>query len=271
MLDDTTLRTGLQRTTGVASVRLGARGIEHLRQQGSAKAFLPKVHRAVPEVVFLNTAGGLTGGDRLDYALTLAPDTKALATTQTAERAYRSISGKAEVSVTLEVGRGADLAWLPQETILFDGAALSRRTRIDLQGTARVVMCEMVVLGREAMGERVTRLDLTDHREVRRDNIPVLAEPLRLTDATLARAAGPAVLQGARAMATVALVAPGAEDAVAALRAVLPEMAGASGWDGKCVARILAPGAREVRQAVAAALTVLHNRPLPRVWAMGGI
>ncbi len=260
----------LQRARGLARVGLGAGGVLALRQQGAAKAFLPRVHDAAPEVVFLNTAGGLTGGDRLAYALALGAGARATATTQAAERAYRSAGGRAEMTVTLDLAEGAALAWLPQETILFDGAALSRRTVARLAGRARLVFCEMTVLGRAAMGERVARLDFADRREVWRDGRPALVEAVRMTDALLAASAGPALLAGARACATVALVAPGAEAAADAVRAVLPDGAAASGWNGKCVVRVLAPGARELRRTVAAALGVLWGAPLPRVWAMGG-
>ncbi len=261
----------LQRTRGEACVRLGANGLKGLRQQGSAKAFLPRIHGPEPEVVFLNTAGGLTGGDRMRFALAVAAGARAAGTTQAAERAYRSAGGAAEVEVALEVAEGARLSWLPQETILFDGAALHRRTVAALRGSAWFLYCEMIVLGRAAMGETVAQLDLFDHREVRRDGKPVLVEPLRLADADLARAGGAAVLSGARAFATVALIAPGAEDAVGPVRAALGEGGAASGWDGKCIVRCLAPGARELRRAVARALAVLKGGPLPRVWTMGGV
>lgn len=100
-----------------------------LRQQGSAKAILPHVG-GHPEVVFLNTAGGLTAGDRLSYATEVPAGMRLTATTQTAERAYRAEGGEAEVRVTHRVEGWLD--WLPQETILFDCAALHRVTEIDL-------------------------------------------------------------------------------------------------------------------------------------------
>jgi urease accessory protein len=260
----------MQRVHGAARVVLGPAGLERLAQAGSAKAFLPRVHAAAPEVVFLSTAGGLTGGDRLGFALSVAAGCRAVGTTQAAERAYRAAGGTARIEVALEAGVGAELAWLPQETILYDGAALDRRTMARLDRGARLLVCEMVVLGRAAMGETLARVALADRREVWREGRPALIEPLAFGDGALARSGGPAMLGGARAFATVALVAPGAEDAARALREVLPEGAAASGWDGKCVARILAPGARELRRAVAAAVSVLGRAPLPRVWAMGG-
>jgi urease accessory protein len=265
-----TAQTRLQRATGRAHVGLAARGalsrLTDLHQSGSAKVFLPKVHGPVPEVVFLNTSGGLTGGDRLKFSLALGDGAQAVATTQTAERAYASSAGRAVMDVVLTLGAGARLDWLPQETILFDRSTLARRTRADLGPGARLILSETVVLGRAAMGETVRELEFSDWREVRRQGRPVLVEPLRITAATLA--AGPAALDGARALATVALVAPGAEDALGAVRACLPEgmEAAASGWDGKLIVRLIGPDLFPVKRAVARVLNVMRGVALPRVW-----
>ncbi|MEL7212534.1 MAG: urease accessory protein UreD [Pseudomonadota bacterium] len=275
MLDTTTrLPVKMQRAHGRAEVSLKADGgrvrLGSLHQSGSAKAFLPVVHSDVPEVVFLNTAGGLTGGDRMRFALSLAPGTRATATTQTAERAYASAAGVADMQVDLQVGDGAHLDWLPQETILFENAGLHRKTQIALQGDASVLMVETVVLGRAAMGEMVTALDFHDQRHVTRDGVPVLMEPLRFT-ANLLASAGLATHGGHRAFTTIALVAPGAEDAVEPVRRMLPAglPAAASGWDGKCVIRATAPDAWPLRQAIAPILTHLRKAaPLPRVWQL---
>jgi urease accessory protein len=262
----------MQRARGSADVVLAASGgvtrIADLYQAGSAKAFLPRVHGPVPEVVFLNTSGGLTGGDRISFALTLGKGTRAVGTTQTAERAYSSAAGRAELAVSLTVGPGAALDWLPQETILFDRSALGRTTRAELAPDARFVMVEMVALGRAAMGETLQKLDFTDWREVRRAGVPVLVEPLRLATSTLG--AGPAALGGQRAVATVALVAQGAEDALASLRELKLDGVehAASAWNGKLVLRLLGPDLRPVKQAVARALRHLRGQPLPRVWQL---
>ena len=102
------------------------------------------------------------------------------------------------------------------------------------------------------------------------DGRPVLIEPLRLGAEALGQAANPAGLAGARALATVALVAPGAEDALGPLRAVLGGegvVAAASAWDGRCVARFAAGDALPLKRAVARALTALRGgEDLPRVW-----
>jgi urease accessory protein len=271
MFDQSPAPQDMQRARGEAAVALARDGLRGLRQAGSAKAFLPAVHGGLPEIVFLNTAGGIAGGDRFRYALALEAGAGAMATTQAAERAYRALGQETpEIEIALDLGPGASLAWLPQETILFEGARLSRRLAARLEGDARLLFCEMLVLGRTAMGERVSRLDLRDHREVLRDGAPVLIEPIRIADAAIARGGSPAIFGGARALATIALIAPGAEAMLPALRDVLPPGAAASGWNGKCLARILAPGGRALRRAAAAALSVLNNGTLPKVWRMGG-
>jgi len=274
MFDAAEVQTGMQRVRGQACVALsaapGGARLTGLRQQGSAKAFLPRVHGRCPEIVFLNTAGGLTGGDRLRYGVTLDAGARAVATTQAAERAYAASSGVAEMEVGFDLAPGARLDWLPQETILFEGSALSRRSRFRLAGDAACLLVEMVVLGRAAMGEVLSSARLHDMREVTRDGRPVLIEPLRLGAEALGQAANPAGLAGARALATVALVAPGAEDALRPLRAALGGegvVSAASAWDGRCVARFAAGDALPLKQAVARALTALRGgEDLPRVW-----
>jgi urease accessory protein len=250
----------LQRTHGTAEVVLRDGRVQRQFQRGSAKAIT--LHPG-PEVVFLNTAGGLTGGDHLRYGLITDADT--VATTQTAERAYRAPDGVARMDVELHA-RAGHLDWLPQETILFDRSALARNTRLTLGPKASALVLEAVVLGRAAMGERIGQITFEDRREIRRGETPVLLEPLRLDASSLHH---PALVRGARAFASLALVAQGAEDAVTRVRATLDEPGvegAASGFDGKLTVRLMAADGWPLRRQIARLLAVLRNRPLPRVW-----
>ncbi len=189
------------------------------------------------------------------------------ATTQTAERAYRSTSGTARMSVDLTVGEGAHLEWLPQETILFDRAQLRRRTQITLAADATCLMAEAVVLGRAAMGETVTALDFHDWRQVQRGDTAVHLEAFYLNAARLA--AGTAGLDGARAFATVVMVAPNAADALVPVRAALgcaQVRAAASAIEDRLVIRLMASDGWPLRRKLAEILTLLRRAPLPRVW-----
>lgn len=262
----------MQRSRGRADVALSYRGgatrLDRLHQSGCAKAMLPNVHGARTEVVFLNTSGGLTGGDGLCYGLSLGQGASAIATTQTAERAYASTSGAAWVEVRLQLGAGAVLDWLPQETILFDRSALTRRTTVEMAADASLLMLEMLVLGRAAMGETVHTLDLFDRREVRRGGRLVLVDPVRLTSDSLG--GQQALLGPHRAIANLVLLSPEAEGMLQPVRARLADLtdveAGASAWDGRLVVRMLAAGGYPLRQAVVAVLASLRRRALPRVW-----
>lgn len=262
----------LQRSHGASRLRFRLGGqmtrLDHLEQSGSAKAFCHP-HRTGPEVVFLNTSGGMTGGDRLHYGLDLGPGCRVMATTQTAERAYRSASGVAEMTVEHRLAAGAHLDWLPQETIFFDDAALNRSTLVRLEADATCLLLEAGILGRTAMGETVARLHLCDRREVWRGDRPVLVEPLRIGAAALVAGAG--VLQGARAFASLALVRQGAEALLAAVRQRLDEpgvSGGASAFDGRLLVRLLATDGWPLRRQILRLLEVLRAGPLPRVWQM---
>lgn len=268
---DTAIRH--QRSTGRAEVAFTPTGtrarLARLAQSGSAKAMLPRTHDPCPEVVFLNTSGGLTGGDRLHYALSLGDGLRATATTQTAERAYASSTGAAEAEVRLSVGRGGWLDWLPQETILFQDSHLKRRITVDLDEGAGCLFLETVILGRHAMGEAVTHARLSDRREIRRKGRPLWIDPLALCPEALARAASPALLGGARAFATLVLVAPNAADALPRLRETLtlPGVeAAATAFDGKLILRVLARDGLPLRRQIARAVACLRPGPLPRVW-----
>lgn len=246
---------------GFAYARKATR-LSHLHQAGSAKAMLPPGDRC--EMVMLNTSGGLTGGDRIQISVTQAAGTRLVATTQTAERAYRSVTGRAQVCAQFQVADGAHLDLLPQETILFDRAALRRDQHIALTGTATCLWAETLILGRAAMGEVVAHLDILDRRRITRDGRPVFSENLRLDDAVLA--GGRATLAGCRAFATLVMVAPDAADRLGAVRAALGTAGAASAFDGKLVARLMADDGWPLRQALIAVIRALRPGPLPRVW-----
>ncbi len=269
MFDSPPLPFRLQRSHGHAVVAFEGLRLARLRQQGSAKALLPRM-QGVPEVVYLNTSGGLTAGDTLSYALNLGAGTRVVATTQAAERAYRAEGEPARVTVAHRVGAGGWLDWLPQETLLFESAKLHRETTISLAPDAGCLMLEAVVLGRAAMGEVVQNLHFSDIRKVEKAGKPIFLEPFLLNSNILVKGRRAALLGSARAFATLVLCAQGAEEAVGAARAALSEPgveAAASGFDGKCVVRMLAEDGWPLRKQILKLMHALRRgAPPPRVW-----
>jgi urease accessory protein len=265
----------LQRSVGLA--RLGVRRVEGrdrlttFFQSGAARIRLPRVAAGAPlEAVLLNTAGGITGGDRLRYEVDVAPGAHVTVTSQAAERVYRRFEGVAEVENRLAVAAGGSLAWLPQETILFDRSALSRRLAAEIGEGATLLAAESFVLGRAAMDETVRTAFVRDAWRIRRGGRLVFADALRLDGDPTAILAGPATGHGARAFATVVLVAPGAEARLEAARAALADAAGeagASAWNGMLVARLVAPAGAALRHDLIRLIETLRGAAMPRVWS----
>ncbi|WP_223163007.1 urease accessory protein UreD [Roseivivax sediminis] len=241
--------------------------IDDLAMSGSLKLVFPGTAGPL-QAVWLNTAGGVTGGDRFETAVSLAPEAAAVLTSQAAERIYRALPGETgRIETSLSVGAGGSLSWLPQETILYDGAALDRRLSVDLASGARFLGIETLIFGRAAMGERVRDLRLTDRIDLRVGGSLVWADRLRLTDDADAALARPFVANGGGTVATLLFAAPGAASRLEAVRALLPATAGASSpAEDVIAARIVAPDGFEMRRTLCPLLERLSEAPLPRPW-----
>jgi len=248
----------------------GGTALDGLRMSGSLKCLFPRRDRPAVEAVVINTAGGITGGDRFEVSGKAAPGTALTITTQAAERAYRAQPGETgHLSTTLHVGHDARLHWLPQETILFNGCALNRQLRVDLAPDASLLLAEPLILGRAAMGEVVTDAQFRDCIDIRREGQPLFLDRTVLTGDIAAHLARPHVANGASAMALIVYIAADAAARLDRLRAILPETAGASliGAD-LLVARCLAPDGYALRQSLVPALTYLSNADLPKCWML---
>jgi urease accessory protein len=259
------------RATGRIALTVAARdGGAHrtwVHEDGSLRVRFPNVTGGALEAVIVNTGGGMTGGDRFAIDLAVGAGARLVAGTTAAEKIYRSTGADTEMDVSLTVGAGASLAWLPQECILFDRARLSRRIDIDLAGDASLVMAEAVMFGRAAMGETMREGLWNDRWRLRRGGNLVFAENARLDGAIAATLAHPAVAAGGIALATV-LVAPGDEATCAAVRALdgrFTGEVGISAWNGIAVARIVARDGAALRHDLVAVLASL-GVSIPRLW-----
>jgi urease accessory protein len=218
----------------------------------------------------INTAGGVTGGDRFDWRFEVGDGADCVALTQACEKAYRADAEPAQIRVNLAVGAGGRLDWLPQETILFDRARLERRFEADLTDDGRLLVIEAVILGRRAMGETAQGARLIDRWRVRRDGRLIFADAFRLAPAS--EATGPARLEGAGAYALVLLLGADAESRLDRVRASLASIdagahGGVSAFDSKLICRILARDGAALRRALLPVMSVLRDGGAPpRLW-----
>jgi urease accessory protein len=241
-------------------------------QAGCTRMRLPRVEAAgePPAAVLINTAGGLAEGDRLDHAIAWEEGARAIVTSQAAEKVYRALSVGSSIALRMDVAAGAHAEWLPQETILFDGAQLHRDTKILLAESASFLGVEAIVLGRAAMGETMRAGSLRDRLRIWRGGRLIYADALALdadVETLMARAA---IGGGASAMAVLVHAAPGAPALIGPVREALEGAKGraaASTWNGILAVRLLAPDGETLRHDITAALSVLRaGAPLPRVW-----
>ena len=239
-----------------------------LHESGSLRVRFPAPEGEGLSAVFVNTAGGVAGGDRFDIEIEAGDGTSLTLTTAAAEKIYRATGKAAELNIGLKVATGAELSWLPQETILFDRARMSRRIDIELAEAASLLVCEIVVFGRAAMGERMRHGELVDRWRVRRAGKLVFAETVRLEGDIGEKLARPAIAKGGVAIGT-ALIVPGDEALVARIREVSTHFrgeVGISAWNGFAMARFCAQDAARLRADMIAVLGRASRVPLPRLW-----
>ncbi len=269
----TTVTATLQRTFGSGRIAVrrdgtGRTRLADLRQEGALRLRLPRVaQHAAPEAVLINTAGGVTGGDRFDLEVQLGPGSELWVTSQACEKVYRSVGGDAVQTVGLEVGTDACMVWLPQPAILFDGSSYRRELNVEIEPGARLFALEASVLGRAAMGERVTHCRLAERWRIRRQNRLLWASEFALDDSRALNA--PAAMDGARAFATFVVAGYDPELALAQLRRLV------DGWHGRAgvsapgevlVGMLLAPDADGLMNDLRRLVEGFFARPMPRVW-----
>jgi urease accessory protein len=264
-----------QRARGGAELRFRRSGaatrIAHLHQAAPSRFLFPDPEPGDPPLAALvNTAGGLAGGDAVAVMLALEAGCDAILSTPAAEKVYRSLGPPTRVTARIEVGAGATLEWLPQETILFDGARLDRAIDIALAPDARLLLAEMLVFGRQARGETMRQGSVLDRWRLRRGGTLAWADGLALGKDLAARREDRFGFGGAEAMATLLLAVP---TPVEPLRDALREagMAATLPRPGLLLGRWLG-GAVAVRDALGAAIRLLRAQAfglpprLPRLW-----
>jgi urease accessory protein len=239
-----------------------------LHESGSLRVRFPSPEAQGLSAVFVNTAGGIAGGDRFDIDIATGEGARLTVTTAAAEKIYRAQGPAAQLNIALKVAAGSHLGWLPQETILFDRARMNRRIDIDLAESASLLLCEIVVFGRAAMGEKMLTGSFVDRWRLRRGGRLVFAETVRLDGDIGEKLARPAVAKGGVAIGT-ALIVPGDEALVTRIREVSESFGGEVGtscWNGFAMARFCAQDAAKLRGDMIAVLGRAGGPALPRLW-----
>ena len=245
----------------------GRTALSTLHESGGYRLKFPKAEHT--EAVIINTGGGMAGNDRLDVSLALQRDAHIVVTTQSSEKIYRADSAPTTVAVNLTLAEGAQLAWLPQETLLFSGARLHRTFDVDLAPGASLDLVESVIFGRSAAGERITAGEFNDRWRIRRNGQLIYAESVLIDGAMNDRLDRFAIGKGARAIATFLCISPTAETRLDEARSALSLSdceCGASAWNGMLVVRFVASHPAHLRRSVVKFTEQFRASSIPRVW-----
>jgi urease accessory protein len=226
---------------------------------------------AVCHLYVLHPPGGLVGGDELVLDLAVKSSAAALVTTPAAGKVYRTAAATARQSTALSVASGGRLEWLPQETILFEGAALESSLSVDLANDARFIGWDAVCFGRAAAGESFERGTYRQSLEIRRNGELLLAEPCAVHAGSAVRRAAFGYM-GCPQAATLVATPAGAEDEDAVAALLEGARAGVTRLGDLLVVRVLGDDGGELRSLLHSTWSVLRPRVLgrpacpPRIW-----
>lgn len=252
-----------QRSQGVVETHLGPNGLIRHREEGCLKLRLP---HGGQEAILINTSGGLAGGDQISTRLSIAPEAYFTVTSQAAERVYQTLGPPATIAHRFEVAKGASFCWLPQETIMFNGASLTRKMDMHLAKGASFLAVEAIVLGRTAMDENLTRIEFGDQWNIWKNEKLIHAERLKISGTP---SQSLATLNGAKAFATLLLISEQVEQKLPLLQKILRGQQSVSCWNGKLIARLVAEDGFQLRNTLKLVLSAcLDGRALPRNWEM---
>jgi len=228
----------------------------------------------VCQCIVVHPPGGIAGGDHLALTVDVALRAHAQLTTPGATKWYRSGGNPAEQQMVFRVAEGAVLEWLPQGTIVFDGAQAASTMRIELERGATYLGWEVVCLGRTASSERFRQGEWRQRVDIVRDNALVWSERTLLHgDCPLL--SSPAGLNGAPVFGTfVAMTANFDDPLLAACRALAPACGegAVTRLPGALVARYRGDASEAAHDYFAALWTTLRPHVAgrvavhPRIW-----
>ena len=271
----------LQRAEGSCRIVVGGskKGIRMMDvyQKSPIRVLFPRTPGAmVEEAVVVNTSGGVAGGDQLQTEVTAMEEATIAITTQAAEKIYRALRESAHILTALKARDAARLAWLPQETIVFNQARLSRETRIEIASGAELLALESLVLGRAAHDEKLSAATISDRWRIVKDGRLVWADSFRITNDVIPQLCRKALLSSCTAVATLVYFGSETSRRLELVRDMASSLAcqcAATLVGGLLVARFAAQSSYDLRAALR---NVLHHFvdglskgpfQVPRMWS----
>ena len=271
----------LQRARGAGRIVLSgsAKGtrLVDLYQKFPTRVMFPKIgDGAMKEAVIVNSAGGIAGGDRLEFEVIALNKASIAVTSQAAEKVYRALDQPARVSTKLKARGAAKLAWLPQETIIFNQARIRRHIEIDVSTGAELMALEWLVLGRSAHGEAVVSGYIADSWRIRKDDRLIWADGFHVTDDVFTHLHKRALLSNCKAIGTLIYFAPDLDARLQVLREIAASLechCAATAVGGLIIIRFAAEACSDLRRGLRSLLDQFGRKlgpspfGVPKMWS----
>jgi urease accessory protein len=146
--------------------KISKQAVKKVYQYGYSKVRFVNTDNNNTEAILINTAGGLTSSDIIENDIKMNENSKAVITSQAAEKIYKNISGIVSINTNIEMDKNSFIQWLPQETIIFDQSKTKRKTSVYINKYSKFLGLESVMFGRQLHGEKIKSGFFSDHWKI---------------------------------------------------------------------------------------------------------
>ena len=260
----------LEKSKGRLEIKIKDQNLQKLYQQGSLKALMPDFHENLKQLMLINTAGGITSGDELDYRLDIDSSSLCIST-QAAEKIYSGFGNPANLEINLNLLNNSSLFWLPKELILFNNCNLKRKINFNLSKDSNLLICENIIFGRTSMKEVFEKGYFSDFWNINIENKLIHTEAINTNFFEKKYLNSFSTLNNNSAIATIIIVGEKFLNNLNNLSETLTNnentTSNYSHWDNKLIVRLLSKDSYNLKFAIDKLLSYFfEDSKIPKIW-----
>ena len=258
----------LERSHGTLDIAYKNNKLKKIYQSGCSKILIPNNYKDNNELVFINTAGGITCDDKIKAKLNL-DDSNISLSTQAAEKIYAGIGNEASIDIDISL-KNSNLYWLPKELILFNRSKLKRRINVDLDDKSNLFFCETSIFGRKAMSEQIQNISYSDIWKIFINSKMKHVESINMSHNAMHNLNNKFTLNNHAAISTILVFGPLVESIKNDLTKIVETIDNVncelSMWDNKLIIRSIANDNYELKKTLNFILENIIYDKLPKSW-----
>ncbi len=261
----------LEKSFGKLDIKFKNNEILKFYQEGSSKAIIPNVDEDLNQMILINTAGGITSGDKFSTCIEL--DNSFLCTSsQAAEKIYKGLNNPGNINVEINVKNNSCIYWLPQEMILFNNCNIKRNINVNISKCSNLLMCESIIFGRTSMKEKFTKGLYLDFWQISQNEKLVHTEALNTDGYDASVFSKVATFNSNCALNTIIGVGKEILNKAEIIKKNLKENSMSTSeisiWDEKLIIRTMSIDNYHLRFAVKNILSYFFKKNIPKIWSM---